>query len=75
MGIIYTVQCDLCMHNFADNDDRVPDVSTYQCDNCNEQYCDNCPEKLKQCQECGGLFCECTEFFSNGCENCRERDE
>jgi len=75
MGIVYSVHCDFCMHEFAYQDDRCPDVSTITCDECGQEYCDECPEKLSQCKECGQLYCGCMEFTGSGCKNCSDDDD
>lgn len=71
--INYTVICDVCMYEHVSLSDRRPDVTTTECGACGQEYCDMCPEELKQCQECGMMYCSCT-IVTSVCEHCEEEE-
>lgn len=73
--ITYTVICDVCMYEHANQSDRCPDVTTDECGGCGQEYCDMCPEKLEQCQNCGIMYCSCTPVVGGICEHCEHDEE
>lgn len=68
--VTYSARCDMCSETW-DMLDSPPEISAVRCSACDNEYCEACPEKLKQCQECGELYCSCT-VVTSVCEHCEE---